>query len=151
MPELVFRHVDDIPWQEGRAQQHGDRRVSVWNRLVEWGEDGPSFVHTRYDPGLTLEVHGHNSNHIIYILKGSVTISEVECTPGMMILLEHGATFGPIVAGPEGTELVEFYSGDPRPRSADPEGYLALLASKNIELLPHPKIEIPSRRSPATD
>jgi hypothetical protein len=150
MPELVFRHVDDVPWQEGRAQQHGDRRVSVWNRLVEWGDAG-AFVHTRYDPGLTLGEHGHNSNHMIFILKGSVTISDVECTPGMMILLEHGATFGPIIAGPEGTELVEFYSGDPLSRPVDPDAYAALLAARGIELLPNPEITIPSPRSSAAD
>jgi hypothetical protein len=32
-PRLAFVHVDDVPWTEVVAQQHGDRRVSVHPRL----------------------------------------------------------------------------------------------------------------------
>ena len=28
-PAVRFRHADDEKWQEVRAQQHGDRRVSI--------------------------------------------------------------------------------------------------------------------------
>jgi hypothetical protein len=143
--DLVFRHVDDVPWQEVKAQMHGERRVGVHLRIVEWGERC-AFIYTHYDPGVTLEVHGHNSDHVIYVLEGSVSISGVDCRPGMMVLLEHGATFGPIIAGPEGTDLVEFYTGDPRSWSADPAGYTALLAARGIEPLPDPVIDGPTRR-----
>jgi hypothetical protein len=144
VPELVFRHIDDVPSQEVKAQLHGDTHVGVHLKMFEWGA-GCTFIFCHYDPGMTLEVHGHNSTHIIYVLKGSVTISEVNCTPGMMVLLEHGATFGPIIAGPDGTDLLEFYTGDPRAVSVDPEGYEALLKAKGIELLPDPPFVQPSR------
>jgi hypothetical protein len=157
VPDLVFRHMDDVPFQEVKAQLHGDRHAGVHLKIAEWSP-GCVFIYTHYDPGLTLEVHGHGSNHIIYVLKGSVTISDVECTPGMMVLLERGATFGPIIAGPDGTDLLEFYTGDPRPFSVDPEGYAALLADRGIELLPDPAFELPTRPTrsspptvPATD
>jgi hypothetical protein len=144
--DLVFRHVDDVPSQEVKAQRHGERRVGVHCKIVEWGE-GCVFISTHYDPGVTLEEHGHNSNHVVYILQGSVTISGVECTPGTMVLLEYGATFGPIIAGPEGTDLLEFYTGDPRPWAADPEGYARLLAARDIELLPDPAFDGTTPRS----
>ena len=99
MPDLVFRHMDDVPFQEVKAQLHGERHAGVHLKIAEWSP-GCVFIYTHYDPGLTLEVHGHGSNHVIYVLEGSVTISDVNCTPGMMVLLEHGATFGPIIAGP---------------------------------------------------
>jgi hypothetical protein len=146
VPDLVFRHMDDVPFQEVKAQLHGDRHAGVHLKIAEWSP-GCVFIYTHYDPGLTLEVHGHSSNHIIYVLEGSVTISDVNCTPGMMVLLEHGATYGPIIAGPEGTDLLEFYTGDPRPVSVDPEGYTALLAERGIELLPDPTFELPQRPS----
>jgi hypothetical protein len=146
VPDLVFRHVDDVPSQEVKAQRHGERRAGVHCKIVEWS-DACVFISTHYDPGVTLEVHGHNSNHVVYILAGSVSISGVECTPGMMVLLEQGATFGPIIAGPEGTDLLEFYTGDPRPWSADQDGYAALLAARGIEPLPDPAFEGPTPRS----
>ena len=137
MPELIFRHIDDIPGQEVRAQLHGQRRASVRNWFLEWSPSR-TVIFTEYDPGLTLEVHGHRSDHVIYILEGSQRVGDVECRPGTMVLLEHGAVFGPLVAGPDGTALLEFYTGDPRPVSVDPAGYVALLAERGIVALPHP-------------
>jgi predicted enzyme related to lactoylglutathione lyase len=140
VPSLSFRHTEDAPGQAVRAQSHDGRRAEVRCHFLEWSANR-SFIFTEYDPGLTLEVHGHRSDHIIYILKGSVHIGEVDCRPGTMILLEHEAVFGPIVAGPEGTELLEFYTGDSRPVSVDPAGYQALLAERGITLLPNPPFD----------
>jgi len=140
MPDLIFRRVDGVPGQEVRAQLHGDRRAGVHCWFLEWSPSR-TVIYTEYDPGLTLEVHGHRSDHVIYILDGLLRVGDVECRPGSMILLEHGAVFGPLVAGPDGTRLLEFYTGDPRPVSVDPEGYLALLAQRGIVPLPHPDFE----------
>jgi hypothetical protein len=142
VPKLEFRHVDDLGWQEVKRQQHGDQVAAVRCKILEWTPTRV-LIFTSYDPGMVLEVHGHKSDHMIFITKGSVEISGVNCTPGMMILLEHGATFGPFVAGPEGTELIEVYTGDPRPESRDPEGFPALLAERGIEPLPDPAFEVP--------
>jgi len=140
VPDLIFRHVDDVAGQEVRAQLHGDRRAGVRCWFLEWS---PSrmVIFTEYEPGLTLEVHGHRSDHVIWILEGSLAVGDVDCRPGTMILLEHGATFGPLVAGPLGTTLLEFYTGDPRPVSTDPAGYEALLAERGIVSLPHPEFD----------
>src|SRR5262245_29197652 len=35
-PRLAFVHVDDVPWTEVIAQQHGERRVSVHEKFLEW-------------------------------------------------------------------------------------------------------------------
>lgn len=140
MPELKFLHVDDLAWREVRAQQHGDRRVAARLKFLEMAP-ARTVIYTQYDPGMTLEAHGHRSDHVIFITKGSLTIGDVECTPGMMALLEHGATFGPLVAGPDGTELVEFYTGDPSPEPADPQGFQALLAERGIVPVSVPDFE----------
>lgn len=139
-PVLAFRHIDDVPGQEVRVQMHGDRRVAVRCRFLEWSPTR-ALIYTEYDPGLVLEVHGHNSDHMIYILDGSVRIGDTDCRPGHTVLLEHGAIFGPIVAGPDGTRLLEFYNGDGRPFSVDPEGYEQLLASLDITPLGIPSFE----------
>ncbi len=140
MPDLVFRHIDDVPPQEVVAQLHGDRRAGVRCSFLEWSPSR-TVIYTEYDPLLTLEVHGHRSDHVIYILDGLLHVGDVACRPGTMVLLEHGAVFGPLVAGPDGTRLLEFYTGDPRPVSIDPEGYLALLAQRGITPLPNPTFD----------
>jgi hypothetical protein len=131
MASLRFVHTDDVPAREVKAQQHGDRRVAIKLRFLEQGP-GRVFIHTRYDPGIVVERHGHRSDHAIFILEGSVTIGEVECTPGMLVTLEQGAEFGPLVAGPDGTELLEFYAGDPAPVPADPAAFARLLKERGI-------------------
>ena len=78
------------------------------------------MIYTSYDPDLVLERHGHSSDHVIFILKGSLSVGGTECPPGTMVLLPHGAAFGPLIAGPEGTELIEFYTGEVTPVPADP-------------------------------
>jgi predicted enzyme related to lactoylglutathione lyase len=140
VPDLIFRHIDDVAGQEVRAQLHGQRRVGVRCWFLEWSP-ARTVIYTEYDAGLVLEVHGHRSDHMIYILDGSVRVGDVDCRPGTMILLEHGAVFGPLEAGAQGTKLLEFYTGDPRHVSVDPEGYVALLAERGIVTLPHPSFD----------
>lgn len=135
MPEPKFRHIDDVDWREVRAQRHGDRHVAARLKFMEMSPHC-TVIYTQYDPGMTLEAHGHASDHVIFITKGSLMIGDTKCTPGMTVVLEHGATFGPLVAGPEGTELIEFYTGDPSPAPTDPEGFRALLAERGIVQLP---------------
>jgi hypothetical protein len=131
MASLRFVHIDDIPAREVKAQQHGDRRAAITLRFLEQAP-GRVFIHTRYDPGIVVERHGHRSDHAIFILDGSVSIDDVACTPGMLVILEQGAEFGPLVAGPEGTELLEFYAGDPAPVPADPAAFARLLEERGI-------------------
>ena len=58
MHELKITHLDDVEWQEVKAQQHGDRRVSVWEKYLEWTPQ-LMVLYARYDPGMLIERHGH--------------------------------------------------------------------------------------------
>jgi quercetin dioxygenase-like cupin family protein len=138
-PAVSYQHLDDTPFVAMKSQQHGDRRVSVWLRLLVDRPDR-SINHTRYDPGLVLERHGHASDHYILVVAGEVWFGEERCRAGSLIELPVGATFGPIVVGDEGAELVEVYFGDKRAIPADPDEYLRILAEKGIERLPPPVI-----------
>ena len=87
--------------------------------------------------------HGHNSEHVVYVLEGEMMCGDVRCTKGMHITLEQGASFGPFIAGPEGVELFEVMMGDPRSFPADPEGFEKLLLERDMEKLPNPPIDMP--------
>jgi quercetin dioxygenase-like cupin family protein len=150
MPELKITHIDDAEWKEVKAQQHGDRRVSIWEKYLEWTPD-LMVLYARYDPGMLTERHGHMSDHIVYVLEGEITVGEVRCRPGTNIVLEKGAVFGPIEAGPDGALLLEVMMGDPRSVPADPEGFAALLADRRVVPLPNPPFEAPSWFGKRTD
>ena len=150
MAELRITHLDDVEWQEVKAQQHGDRRVSVWEKYLDWTPE-LLVIHARYDPGMLTERHGHMSDHIVYVLEGEITVGDEHCGAGTNIVLEKGAAFGPIEAGPRGALLLEIMMGDPRAVPADPEGFAALLVERGVTPLPNPAIITPSWFGERTD
>jgi hypothetical protein len=138
-----FRHADEEKWHEVRAVEVDGRRASVWEK---WLDFTPRFLslYAKWDPGVMIHKHGHNSDHVVFVLRGEMTCGDVRCTAGMHIALPQGAAFGPFVAGPEGCELFEVMMGDPRSWPADPGGFERLLAERNARKLPNPPIELPA-------
>jgi hypothetical protein len=143
IPRLAFVHQDDVPWTEVVAQRHGDRRVSVHEKFLEWTQQR-MVVLGRYDPHVVIERHGHASDHLVYVLEGELVVGDRPCPPGTLVVLEVGAAFGPLVAGAGGALLLEVWMGDPRPVPADRDGYARLLAERGIERLPNPRFEPPA-------
>jgi len=141
-PQLKFVHVDDVPTQEVLAQMHGDRRVGVHLKFLEW-TPSRMVAFTRYDPGLVLEKHGHASDALVFIIDGHLTVGDHECPPGTLIVLEKGAAFGPLVAGDEGCTFLECYGDDVAPVPADKDEYYRLLTELGIERLPNPVFVAP--------
>src|SRR5215471_4264866 len=141
-PRLVFVDEADVPWQEVLAQRHGERRVSVHEKFLEWTPDR-MVVLGRYDPGVVIERHGHASDHLVYVLEGELLVGDRHCPRGTLVVLEVGAKFGPLVAGNAGALLFEVWMGDPRPVPDDKESYYALLKAKGIVRLPNPVFKKP--------
>ena len=142
MGQPRFTHLDDFPWQEVRRQQHGDHTASVREKWMEFSANCLS-LYAVWDPGMIVHAHGHNSNHVVFVISGSMTCGDVACPAGTHITLDQGDTFGPFIAGPDGVVLFEVMMGDPRSFPADPEGYKRLLAEKGVEQLPNPPIDMP--------
>ena len=135
-------HLDDLKWQEVRRQQHGDRVVSVNEKWPEFS-DRYLTVYAKYDPGVIVQAHGHNSDHVVFVIEGDVMCGDVHCPAGTHIALDQGDTFGPFIAGPNGATLFEIMMGDPRSFPADLEGFDKLLEEKGVEQLPNPPIDMP--------
>jgi hypothetical protein len=141
----TFTHLDDGPWQRVRAQRHldGSERF-VSDRWFVIGRD-PQYMSllSRWDPGVVVHRHGHLGHQVIYVTRGEVTIADRVCGVGTHIDLPLGASIGPMVAGPEGVDMLEVTRGDPRSWEADREGFMRLLAARGIEPLPNPPIDLP--------
>jgi len=149
-PRLAFTHIDDVPWREVIAQRHGSKRVSVHEKFLEWTAR-QMVVLGRYDPHVVIERHGHRSNHLVYVLEGELLVGDRRCPAGTLIVLEVGASFGPLIAGAAGALLFEVWMGDPAPVPANKEEYYALLKARGIERLPPPHIERPASAAPRRD
>ena len=150
MPGPLIASIDEHVWTEVKAQSHGGRRVSVWEKFLEWSPTR-LVVYARYDPGMVVERHGHASDHFVFVVAGELTIGERICSPGTHITLEHGAVFGPLIAGPEGCTLYEIMCGDPRAIPADHEGFARLLDERGIVALANPPIAWPGWLAGRTD
>ena len=79
-PRLAFVHLDDVPWTEVIAQMHGERRVSVHEKFLEWTAK-QMVVLGRYDPHVVIERHGHASDHLVYVLEGELTSATAPARP----------------------------------------------------------------------
>ncbi|MGE0878132.1 MAG: hypothetical protein AB7L13_10985 [Acidimicrobiia bacterium] len=136
-PQLRFVRTDDVPQMEVLAQNHGDTYVGARLRFLERGRYTVNICD--YDPGLTVERHGHSSDHLLYVLEGDLMVGDTHCPTGTLIMLDHGAEFGPLVAGPNGARLFEHYSGEVTPvPSPDQSAFHAHLESNGITELPRP-------------
>ncbi len=137
-----FRHSDDEKWQEVRALELPSGRVSVKEKWFEFSDKFLS-LYAKWDPGMMIHKHGHNSEHVVFVLEGSMSCGDVECTKGMHITLDQGSAFGPFIAGPDWVELFEVMMGDTRSWAADTECFDRLLEEKGAKRLPNPPIDMP--------
>ena len=83
--------------------------------------------------------------------KARLRVGDEVCTAGTNLVLEEGATFGPIEAGPDGALLLEVMMGDPRAVPVDRDGFDALCAARGITPLPNPTIDAPPWFGDRTD
>jgi len=137
-----FTAFDDHKWQIVRRQKIGEREVEAREK---WMEFNPRYLslYSEWDPGMMIRAHGHNSDHIIFVLKGSMTCGDRVCGPGTHIALDQGDTFGPFIAGPDGCASYMIMMGDPGSFPADPAGFETLRRKLGVEQLPDAKLDIP--------
>lgn len=141
-PRLRVGNVENLPWLRAREQRNGDGTESaVLNRIVA---SEPMFVaYTRYEPGMMLARHSHHADEVIYIVDGEVQVGDQLWTKGTVAILEKGAYFGPLIAGPQGALLFEVFNGRPERAGQDRAGYDELLAARAVTELPIPHFTIP--------
>lgn len=146
MPELRFSHVDDLTWQEVRALEDAEgRRLVVREKWPEFTTDRLA-VYAEWDPGMVVHRHGHESEQIVFVIDGEVEVGGRRCTAGTYMVLEQGASMGPMIAGPAGVKLFECMLGDPRSWPADPDEFERVLAQRGLRKLPNPPISMPDWR-----
>ncbi|HEX4427997.1 MAG TPA: hypothetical protein VHZ96_01875 [Frankiaceae bacterium] len=140
--EATFRNVADIEWTEVQRQRNADGTVSVVRE--KWPIFRPDFLsaYVHYEPGMVVRRHGHRSNHIVFVLDGGAWIGGVWSGAGMHVHVPLGASFGPIVAGPEGVTCWELSFGEFGGWGDQPELYAREIEARGITPLPDPPLKL---------
>ena len=139
---LHITHVDDLEWHEVRVMLVNGTRSVVKNRFAHFGEKR-TICHTWYDPGIALARHSHFAEELIFVIDGGFFIDDVWCPKGTVVVLEPGTYFGPLVAGPEGAELLESFPGIGVRAGQDRTGWDERAKALGVEPLPDPPFNPP--------
>jgi hypothetical protein len=97
----------------------------------ELGDDphGPVMTITVLPPETVYAAHFHETDYVSIVLTGSVRVGRSWCYPGNVRLQEAESVYGPLVSGPEGCRIVNFY-GD---RTALPDQFASEAAVVRLQ------------------
>jgi len=143
----TFRHLDDadVPWQQVKRIQRADgSEAAVWEKWFAFSPDPPYLsLYAKWDPGMVIRRHGHHSPHVLFVMEGEMWCGDRHCPAGTHIELPYGAAFGPFLAGPDGTVLLEVMMGDPRSWGDDQALFEQVLADQGASVLPDVPLDFP--------
>jgi hypothetical protein len=93
------------------SQQNRSANVeSVWYDFGTTESPGRVFV-VKYGPGYVNEPHSHDTDYCSIVVEGSVEIARKTFGPGAIRFVKAFTTYGPIVVGPDGATVIEFFPG----------------------------------------
>ena len=128
-----------------KRQRNADgTEASVWEKWLAFSPS-PQYLslYARYDPGMIVRRHGHNSPHVVFVIEGGAWFGERWCPAGTHVELPDGASFGPIRAGDEGAVMFEVMLGDPRSWGDRPEEFARVLDEHGATPLPDIELDYP--------
>lgn len=98
----------DIEWMQGQEPGVAYARF----RLDETNPRTPTVILSKFEPGVRVPPHTHDTNYFEYIIEGEQTVGKIRFGKGDVRLATGGTGYGPIVVGPEGcTVLIVFTDG----------------------------------------
>lgn len=106
-------------WDDPTLDWQGDHRVR--SAIIDLGDpddpDRPLVAVIEYAPNITVRPHTHPSDYCSIVVRGSVEVTRQQHGVGSIRFVKAGTVYGPLVAGPEGTTLIDIF--------ADRNGYVA--------------------------
>ena len=88
---------------------------------------------------MIVQPHGHNSDHVVFVLEGDIMCGDRHCPAGTHIALDQGDMFGPFVAGPERVRAVRGDDGRPALVPGRPtRGTKRFLADQGVDAAAEP-------------
>ena len=80
--------------------------------MDETNPSSPTMILSKFEPGVRVQAHTHDSNYFEYIIEGEQDVGKQTFKKGDMRVVKGGTGYGPIVVGPDGcTVLIVFEDG----------------------------------------
>ena len=103
------------PTMEGRSTDVN----SVWYDFGTETNPGRVFI-VKYGPGYVNNAHSHDTDYCSIVIEGSIEIARKTFGRGSIRFVKAETTYGPIIVGPEGATVIEFFPGPPNGVSQPP-------------------------------
>ena len=116
MARVKVRTEEQLKWQTSGDSDEGDydreqlresERTARF-RVREMGSDvSPQLIELLYQPGAEIQLHAHDEDEIIYVLRGELHLGQRNFPPGTSVFVA-GGTFYTFRAGAEGLQILNF-------------------------------------------
>jgi cupin domain len=109
MGRIVYMGGDDEQWLLSPLKpgmKEGDPRVRYRHLSARGDAQIPRATLAEYDPRHVEPRHSHAESELLYVTSGEAAIDGTTLRPGMLVFVEGGSEYGPIVGGPEGFGLL---------------------------------------------
>jgi hypothetical protein len=94
-------------WEEIGFTDYGiGIRAAQFSLGTEGDESNPIIMRGSWAPGVVVPPHTHNTDYTEIILSGSQQVTREWHYPGDVRIVKAGTVYGPLVAGPEGVEIL---------------------------------------------
>ena len=107
MPESKHRNVfaSEIAWRSDA--QDGVQYARLL--MDEQDSSSPLIVLSKFEPGVKVDAHTHDTNYFEYVIEGEQTVGKLTFRTGDLRFANAGTGYGPITIGPHGcTVLIVF-------------------------------------------
>lgn len=130
MSKVRIHPSEDIAWHRLRdlyppemAKDIADEELDSALRYHEPGTDGSLHLsELDYQPGATFDLHAHDQDEIIYVLRGAMRLGNRTLGPGSSVYIAKDTLYG-FAAGEEGLKILVFRS-DGRVKYCSKDDYL---------------------------
>jgi len=116
MARVRIRTEEQLDWQQSREGDEGDydreklreSELTTQFRVREMGSDAsPQLIELLYQPHAEIQLHAHDEDEIIFVLRGEMRVGQRTFPPGTSIFVA-GGTFYSFRAGAEGLQILNF-------------------------------------------
>lgn len=116
MARVKIRTEDQLEWQQSEEGDEGDydreklreSELTTRFRVREMGSDAsPQLIELLYEPHAEIQLHAHDEDEIIFVLRGELLLGQRTYAPGTSVFVA-GGTFYTFRAGADGLQILNF-------------------------------------------
>jgi len=104
-PGIDFTTIDSVDRQRSPVGDAG-----FWQLGETSDPERPGFMHVRWGPDEGAPEHRHSSWTANVVLRGRLKIGDTWHAAGTVCVIEPDVWYGPLLAGPDGAEILEIHA-----------------------------------------